>query len=378
MSVLLSAIARSETWWVRHSCLTKQSPIESNGTMEGRRCPCVPSTTVYLKKGVTMLNSLKVFSGNSNPALAQEICDYLDIQPGKISFNKFSNENIKVKIEENVRGDDVYVVQTASPPVNEGLVELLIMVDALKYASAGRITAVLPYYFYGRSDKKDEPRISIAARLVADLLETAGADRILTMTLHSPQIVGFSRIPVDQLLATSLICGYFERKNLENTVVVATDVGRAKEAEIYAKRLRLAMAIIDKRRYADDEKAQAANIIGDVEGKNALIFDDEILSGGSIIEAVRILKEYGALSIMAGCTHGIFSGEAVSKIEASPIEEFVVTNTLPFPKEKRIPKIRVLSVARLFGNATKAIHLGDSVSKLFDDGFGYDQLSLVL
>jgi ribose-phosphate pyrophosphokinase len=322
-------------------------------------------------------NHLKVFSGTSHPELAQEICDHLDIELGKVSFKRFSNENIKVKIEENVREDDVFVIQTSCPPVNDNLVELLIMIDALKYASAGRITAVLPYYPYVRSDKKDEPRISITARLVADLLETAGADRILTMTLHSPQIVGFSRIPVDQLLATAIISDYFQWKDLTDFVVVSPDVGRAKGAEIYARRLDLPMVIVDKRRYSDDEKAKALYVIGEVEGKNLMIFDDEILTGGSMLESVSALRERGAERILAGCTHGVFSGDSIARIEDSPLEELVVTNTIP--QRHKSSKITVLSVAHLFAEAIKAIHRGDSVSKLFDHSkIPYRQLNLQL
>lgn len=313
-----------------------------------------------------MDNHLKIFSGSSNPALAREICDHVDVNPSRLTITRFSNENIKAKIEENVRGDDVYVVQTSCPPVNDNLVELLIIIDALKYASAGRITAVLPYYPYVRSDKKDEPRISITARLVADLLETAGADRILTMTLHAPQIVGFSRIPVDQLLATQLIAEYFSRRDLTDYIVVAPDVGSAKKVEVYARRLDLPMAIIDKRRYADDEKAVAKYMFGDVEGKNALLFDDEVLSGGTLLQAVHIIKEHGARRVFAGCVHGIFSGQAIPRVAESPIEEFVITNTIPHASSKLGPKFTVLSVAKMFGDAIKAIHQGDSVSKLFN------------
>ncbi|OGG46220.1 MAG: phosphoribosylpyrophosphate synthetase [Candidatus Handelsmanbacteria bacterium RIFCSPLOWO2_12_FULL_64_10] len=313
-----------------------------------------------------MDNHLKIFSGSSNPALAREICDHVDVNPSRLTITRFSNENIKAKIEENVRGDDVYVVQTSCPPVNDNLVELLIIIDALKYASAGRITAVLPYYPYVRSDKKDEPRIYITARLVADLLETAGADRILTMTLHAPQIVGFSRIPVDQLLATQLIAEYFSRRDLTDYIVVAPDVGSAKKVEVYARRLDLPMAIIDKRRYADDEKAVAKYMFGDVEGKNALLFDDEVLSGGTLLQAVHIIKEHGARRVFAGCVHGIFSGQAIPRVAESPIEEFVITNTIPHASSKLGPKFTVLSVAKMFGDAIKAIHQGDSVSKLFN------------
>ena len=216
------------------------------------------------------------------------------------------NDTIKVKIEENVREDDVFVIQTSAPPVNHHFVELLLLIDALKYASSRRITAVLPYYPYVRSDKKDEPRISISARLVADLLQAAGADRILTITLHSPQIVAFSRIPVDQLWATSLLCNFMRMKDLSNAVVVSPDVGSADEASAYARRLGLPMAIMDKRRHADDEKAEIKNMIGEVEGRDALLFDDEVLTGGSMMESIQVLKERGVRRILAGCTHGVF------------------------------------------------------------------------
>ncbi|MFH1571153.1 MAG: ribose-phosphate pyrophosphokinase [Gemmatimonadota bacterium] len=314
-----------------------------------------------------MKNYLKIMAGSSNPELAQEICDYLDCPPGRLSIERAPNDNIKVRILENVREDDVFVVQTSCPPVNDHFIELLLIVDALKYASAGRITAVLPYYPYVRSDKKDEPRISISARLVADLLETAGAHRILTMTLHSPQIVGFSRIPVDQLWATNLLCQHLlQTKDLGNAVVVSPDVGSADEASFYARRLDLPLAIMDKRRQGDDEKAQVRTVIGEIEGRDALLFDDEVLTGGSMMEAIRLLKERGARRIMAGCTHGVFSGDAIERIEASPVEVFVKTNTVPMPPGKRSSKIEVISVARLFGEAIKAIHHGESVSRLLD------------
>lgn len=312
-----------------------------------------------------MKDYLKVMAGSSNPQLAQEVCDYLDIPLGRLSTERGANDNIKVKIEENVREDDVFVMQTSCSPVNDHLIELLLIIDALKYASARRITAVLPYYPYVRSDKKDEPRISITARLVADLLKTAGADRILTMTLHSPQIVAFSRIPVDQLWATNLLCAHLRgTRDLSRAVVVAPDVGRAREAGFYARQLDLPLAIMDKRRYQDDEKAQVLTVIGDIEGKDAMIFDDEILTGGSMLEAVRLLREKGARRVMSGCTHGVFSGPALERIEASQLEVCVTTNTIPLASNKPVSKVEVISVARLFGEAIKAIHHGESVSRL--------------
>lgn len=235
-----------------------------------------------------MKKDLKIFTGSSNPELAKKICAHAGIKLGKCETVKFSNENLKVRILESVRGKDVYVVQSSCPPVNENIMELLIMIDAIKHAKADSITAVLPYYPYARSDKKDEPRISITARLVADLLETSGADRVMTMNLHSPQIAGFFRIPVDHLLAGKLICKYYKEKaGIENCVVVAPDAGSAKRAGIYAISLGLPLAILDKRRNDDSENAKIHHVIGDVKGKRALIFDDEIATGGSILEVVK-------------------------------------------------------------------------------------------
>ena len=314
-----------------------------------------------------MKDYLKIMSGSSNPELAGEICDYLDCPMGRLSVERTPNDNIKVRVDESVREDDVFVIQTSCSPVNDNFIELLMIIDALKYSSAGRITAVLPYYPYVRSDKKDEPRISISARLVADLLETAGAHRILTMTLHSPQIGAFSRVPVDQLWATNLICDHLlQTRDLERAVVVSPDVGSASEANYFARRLDLPLAIMDKRRHADDEEAEILTVIGDIDGRDALIFDDEVLTGGSMMEAIRLLKQRGAQRIMAGCTHGVFSGDAVDKIDASPVEVLVKTNTIPLPAGRTSAKIETISVAHLFGDAIKAIHNGESVSRLLD------------
>jgi len=313
-------------------------------------------------------DQLKVFSGNSNKQLADDICSYLNLAPGKIQIHRFSNENIKVKIEENVRNDDVFVIQTASKPLNEHFMELLIILDALKYASAGRITAVMPYYFYARSDKKDEPRISITARLVAELLNTTGAERILTMQLHSPQIMGFSRIPVDQLLPTQILVDHYKEKNLSNAVIAATDVGGAKSARKYARFLDLPLVILDKERMGDKEKVVIKNIIGNAKGKDVLLIDDEILSGGSVLEAAKFLKKkHGANRILAGCTHGFFSNNVLKKFENSAIEELVTTDTIPQINSFRYSKLKVLSVAELFARAIRAIHEGDSVGALFHD-----------
>jgi ribose-phosphate pyrophosphokinase len=278
---------------------------------------------------------------------------------------KFSNCNVKVTIEESVREDDVFVIQSGYPDTNEALMELLIIIDALKYASASRITAVLPYYPYVRSDKKDEPRISITARLVADILETAGANRILTMDLHSPQIGGFSHIPVDQLQIKPTMCSYIMEKDLNNFVIAAPDVGSAKRAEGFARRLDAPMVIMDKRRYRDDEKAEVINIIGDVEGNNCFIIDDEVSTGGSMIEACRALKEAGAKDLYAGCSHGILCGDASKRLEESPLKEFITTNTIDKSNFSDFSKLKILNVADLFSEAIAAIHMGTSVSKLF-------------
>ncbi len=312
-----------------------------------------------------MPDKLRIFSGSSNPELAQEIADRLYLPLGDVTLTKFSNENIKVKINESVRGKDVFVVQTSCPPVSDHIIELLVMLHAFKGASAGRVTGVIPYFPYVRSDKKDEPRISIAAKLMADLLATAGADRILTMDLHAAQIQGFFDMPADQLLALPILCQYFEQKKLEDLVVVAGDVGRAKLNRRYAERLNAPLAILDKRREDDSETAEVVSVIGDVEGKKALMFDDEILTAGSLMELVRALKEKGAVEIYAGITHGILSGRAVEMIKESPLQELVITNTVPLAAEKKIDKIKVLSVAELFAEAIKRIHHSESVSSIF-------------
>jgi ribose-phosphate pyrophosphokinase len=315
-----------------------------------------------------MFGEMKVFSGGSHPQLAADIAAHIGMPLGRVKITRFSNENIKVKIEENVREADVFVIQTSCPPVSDYLLETLIMIDALKFASAARITAVLPYFPYARSDKKDEARISITARLVADLLETAGADRVLAMTLHAPQILGFFRKPADQLFATPILTQYFLATDRGNSVVVATDAGAAKFAGHFAKRLSVPMAIIDKRRFDDSEQAQSVALIGDVEGKNAIIYDDEIATGGSIKEAASILRKFGARSIRVGITHPVFSGPAVDRLLEAELDELVVTDSIPIPKDKaaRLPMLRVLSTAGMLGDAILRIHGGRSISEMMD------------
>lgn len=310
-------------------------------------------------------DGLKVFSGSSHPALAHEICDALGIPLGRAHTTRFSNENLKVKIDENVREQDVFVVQTACPPLSENIVELLILLDALKHSSAKRVTAVLPYFPYARSDKKDEPRISITARLMADMVATAGADRVLTVDLHSPQIQGFFSMPADQLSGVPVLCERLQRDDLSNTVVVAADVGEAKDAGRFAKRLDLPIAFIDKRRTGDDEKARPAHVIGDVTGKDCLLVDDEIATGGTIFSACDFLLAQGARSVQAAIVHPVLSGRAIERLNASKLTRMLVTNTIPLGPEKASPKIEVLSMAPLLATAITHIHDGRSVSELF-------------
>ncbi|MFP4248747.1 MAG: ribose-phosphate diphosphokinase [Armatimonadota bacterium] len=312
-----------------------------------------------------MNDQLKLFTGSSHPTLAQRICECLDIPLGKMKIDRFANDNLFVQIDENVREKDVFVLQTASPAVNEHLMELCMMLDALKHASARRITAVIPYYFYVRSDKKDMPRISITARLVADLLKTAGADRVLTMTLHSGQIQGFFRMPADQLSAIPLICDYFSDWDLSNFVVVAPDAGSARRAGAYASRLDLPMAVGDKRRISDTEVVIDA-VVGDVTGKNVIIFDDEIATGGSMLNLAQFLQENcGVEEVYAGAAHGVLVGPALERLSQDPFRNVVVTDSLPPPEGAREAGIEQISVAELFAKAIHAIHTGESVSRLF-------------
>ena len=307
--------------------------------------------------------SPRVFTGNANPGLANAICDYLEISLGEAEVFQFTNENIFVRIQENVRQRDVFITQSLSSPVNDSLVELLIMIDAAKRASAGRITAVIPYYAYGRTDKKDQPRVPITARLLADLITVAGADRVLTMDLHAGQIQGFFNIPVDELTALTVLCRYFEEKALENLVVVATDIGISKRARDMAERLNAPLAIIEKRRVAG--QSETLNVIGDVKGRIALTFDDEIDTAGSLMSAAEALERDGATTIYSCATHGVLSGPASERLLQSPIKEVVLTDTVPIPQPKRDGKLTILSVAPLFGEAIKRIHLGESVGALF-------------
>jgi len=312
------------------------------------------------------MDELKVFSGTAHPALAGSVCDYLGIPLGKVDVFEFSNENIFVRILENVRERDVFIVQPICSPVNRSLVELLIMLDAFRRASAGRITAVVPYYGYSRTDKKDQPRVPITARLIADLITTAGANRLLTVDLHAPQIQGFFTIPVDELTARPMLAQYFKEKVLDNLVVVATDIGISKVARDVAAKLGAPLAIMEKRRVGNVDASETLNVIGEVEGMRALTIDDEIDTAGSLVGVVNALLEHGVTKVYACCSHPVFSGPAIQRIATSRVKEVVVTDTIPVNDDKKLDKITVLPIDSLIGEAIHRIHTGLSVGAMFE------------
>ncbi len=312
------------------------------------------------------MDELKVFTGNAHPALAKAIAEYLGIPLGRCEVFEFSNENIFVRILENVRQHDTFVVQPVCSPVNKSLVELLIMIDALKRASAGRITAVMPYYGYSRTDKKDQPRVPITARLIADLLTVAGANRLLTVDLHAAQIQGFFNIPVDELTALYLLSDYFKKKHLKDLVVIATDIGISKRARDMAAKLNAPLAIMEKRRVGNTGQTETLNVIGEVKGKIALTVDDEIDTAGSLVNTVSTLIEQGAKEVFACCTHPVFSGPAIKRITSCPVKEVIVTDTIPITDDKKLDKITVLPIASLLGEAIHRIHSGQSIGAMFE------------
>ena len=313
------------------------------------------------------MENLKIFScSDSAEKFTEEICNYLKIEKGKINRMKFKNDNNFIQILETVRDKDVFVVQTTEPPVNERIMELLITIDAIKRASSKRITVVLPYYMYSRSDKKDQPRIPVTAKLFAQLIEAAGADRVLTCDLHNKAIQAYFNINCDVLTGESLLEKYFDLKDIEDKVVVATDAGSSKKAYKYAQHFGCPIALVDKRRDGNDDRAIATIVIGDIQGKNALVFDDEVDTAGSIMETVEVVKKFGAKDVYVGCTHGILSGPAIERIKNSTLKELVMTSTVPLPKEKQIDKIVVVSISELFGEAIKRIHEETSIGELFD------------
>jgi len=308
---------------------------------------------------------LAIFSGRAHEELAQNVCANLEMPLGACEIFEFSNENIFVRIQENVRSRDVFLVQSLCSPVNTSVMELLIMIDAFRRASAGRITAVIPYYAYGRSDKKDQPRVPITARLLANLIETAGADRVLTVDLHAGQIQGFFNIPVDELTALTQIADHFKKRDLSQVTVLATDVGDAKRARNVARLLGTPLAIVDKERIGNQQRVAAQALIGEVNDRHVYIIDDEIDTGGTIMAAAQIALQRGARSVTAACVHALLSGNASTRICESEIEELVVTDTIPLPPAKRHDKITLLSLAPLLGEAITRIHSGRSVGELF-------------
>ncbi|HEX6159416.1 MAG TPA: ribose-phosphate pyrophosphokinase [Thermoanaerobaculia bacterium] len=313
------------------------------------------------------MRQLKVFSGRSHPSLAEEICTHLDASPGHVTLYSFSDGENYVQIDENVRGADVFVIQPTCPPsVNDHLMELLIMLDAFKRSSASRITAVLPYYGYARQDRKDKPRVPITAKLAADLISKAGADRVLTLDLHAAQIQGFFNIPVDHLFASPVIVGHLKTMPHDDLTIVSPDAGGVERARAYAKRLGASLAIIDKRRFAKNQ-TEVMNIIGEVEDRHVLIVDDIIDTAGTLIHSVDALFEHGAKSISAACTHAVLSGPAIQRINASKLDQVICTNSIPMQeKQADCSKLRPLSIAPLLAQAIERIHREDSVSSLFE------------
>lgn len=310
-------------------------------------------------------NNIKVFAGNANKELAEKICKELGVPLADSEVGRFSDGEISVKINETVRGVDVFVIQPTCPPVNENLLELLILIDALKRASAGRINAVIPYYGYARQDRKAKARDPITSKLVADIVTVAGADRVVSMDLHAGQIQGYFNIPVDHLLGGPILAEYFKGKIDKDTVVVSPDVGGVQRARNFASLLDLPLAIIEKRR-PKANVSEVMNVIGDIEGKNVIIVDDIIDTAGSMTKAAKVLKDLGAQKVYASCTHPVLSGPAIERIKESVIEKLIVTDTIPLTEEKKIDKIEVVSVAPLFAEAIKRIYGNESVSKLFD------------
>ena len=320
------------------------------------------------KNRIDKLNNIKVFAGNANPALVEKVCDYLSIPLGNVYIGRFPDGEIDVKVNEDVRGADIFIIQPTCPPVNENLAELLILIDCFKRASSARITAVLPYYGYARKDRKDEGRVPITAKLVANLVTEAGADRLLTIDLHAAQIQGFFDIPVDHLLAFPVLSEYYKEKDLSDFVVVSPDVGGIKIARLYSKHLNIRLAVVDKRRVGPEE-IEVGFVIGEVKNRNAIVIDDLIATGGSICQEARILKEKGAKDIYVGATHPVLCGSAVEKLASSPIKEITVTDTIPLNEnvENLGAKIKVLSVSGLLGEAIKRIHTNRSISSMFSE-----------
>jgi ribose-phosphate pyrophosphokinase len=312
------------------------------------------------------MNGLAILTGNANRPLAKKIAQYLHIDLTDVLVDRFSEGEIRLQIKENIRGKDVFIIQPTCPPTNDNLMELLIMIDAARRASAERITAVIPYYGYARQDRKDQPRVPITAKLVANLITAAGTSRVLTMDLHANQIQGFFDIPVDHLYAINVLCDHFLDKKLKNLVVVSPDVGGIKMARAYAKRLSAGLAIVDKRRDSP-EKTEVMHILGDIKGKNAILVDDIVATAGSLVEAVDALVQEGVKDVYAAISHGILSGKAVERIRScKALKELVITDSIPLKRSKRAPNIKVVSVASLLAEAVHRIHDEESISCLFE------------
>ena len=314
---------------------------------------------------MSSFDELRVFSGTAHPDLTGAICQYLDISMGLADVFKFTNDNTFVQFKENIRQRDVFIVQPFSYPVNDKIVELLIMIDAAKRASAGRVTAVIPYFAYGRTDKKDQPRVPITARLIADMVSTAGADRVLSVDLHAGQIQGFFNIPVDELTALPMLARYIQEKELPDPVVIGVDLGAIKRARDLAQRVGAPLAIIEKRRIGNEDRTETLNVIGEVEGKIAITVDEEIDTGGSLLSAVEALEQRGVREVYACCTHAVLSGNAVERIGSSRLKELIVTDTMQMADGRSHEKITILSVAPLLGEAIHRIHGGLSVGAMF-------------
>ncbi|MBP7088365.1 MAG: ribose-phosphate pyrophosphokinase [Candidatus Omnitrophica bacterium] len=311
------------------------------------------------------MDKMVIFSGNSNKRLAEKIAKSLGIALSEIFVSRFSDGEVRVKIKENARGKDVFVIQSTCPPVNENLMELLVILDALRRASADRITVVVPYFGYARQDRKDQPRVPITAKLVANIITVAGANRILTLDLHAGQIQGFFDIPLDHLFAINVFFDYFKKIKINDLVVVSPDVGAVKQARAYAKKFQAGLAIVDKRRESPDS-TEVMHILGEVKAKNILMVDDMIATGSSLVEAAKALKKAGAKKIFATVTHGVLSANAVEKLDKSDIDSLIITDSIPLSKEKSSKKIKVVSVADLFAEAIRRIHFEKSISVLFD------------
>jgi ribose-phosphate pyrophosphokinase len=312
-------------------------------------------------------DDIKLYAGSGSPGLAQEISNYLKLPLEDYDLVQFPNENIFIKLLSSIRGQDVYLIQSLGPPVHRNIMEMLIMIDCLKRDSAGRITAVFPYMAYARSDKKDQPRVPITARLMADMIEVAGADRYITIDLHAGQIQGFFSIPGDVLTAFHILSDYFLKKDLKDAVVATADLGFAKKGRNFAAKLDVPLAFVEKRRSGDRLRAKATTVIGDVRDKDVILVDDEVLTGGSVCEAVDILKENGARDIYLSFTHALLLASAVDELAEKPIKEIVTTNTLPIPEEKVLPNMTVLSIAELLGEVILRAHEGRSVGELFNE-----------